>query len=85
MTTLAKPRLYTVVLAWFAVFVLQIVGVGLFGVLSFSIGQRTREIGVRSALDAQASDIITLVLRQALWTTGGNMVIGLTAACTRLL
>jgi len=46
MTSLAKPRLYAVALAWFAVSALLIGGVGLFGVLSFSVAQRTREIGI---------------------------------------
>lgn len=80
MTSLAKPRLYAVVLAWFGVFALLIAGVGLFGVLSFSVAQRTREIGVRCALGAQARDIVALVLRQALWIVGVGVAIGLAAA-----
>ena len=80
MTSLAKQRLYAVVLVWFGVFALLIAGVGLFGVLSFSVAQRTREIGVRSALGAQARDIVALVLRQALWIVGSGVVIGLAAA-----
>jgi putative ABC transport system permease protein len=65
MTSLARPRLYAVVLAGFAVFALLIAGVGLFGVLSYTVALRTREIGVRTALGAQARDIVWLVLRQA--------------------
>ncbi|OLE81523.1 MAG: hypothetical protein AUF76_12750 [Acidobacteria bacterium 13_1_20CM_2_65_9] len=80
MTSLAKPRLYAVVLAWFGVFALLIAGVGLFGVLSFSVAQRTREIGVRSALGAQARDIVALVLGQALWIVGVGVALGLAAA-----
>ena len=80
MTSLAKPRLYAVVLAWFGMFALLLTGVGLFGVLSFSVAQRTREIGVRSALGAQAHDIVALVLRQALWIVGIGMLVGLGAA-----
>jgi putative ABC transport system permease protein len=79
MTSLAKPRLYAVVLAWFGVFALLIAGVGLFGVLSFSVAQRTREIGVRSALGAQAHDIVALVLRQMLWIVGIGVLLGLAA------
>ena len=52
----------------------------LFGVLSFSVAQRTREIGVRSALGAQARDIIGLVVRQALWIVGIGVLFGLAAA-----
>jgi putative ABC transport system permease protein len=80
MTSLAKPRLYAVVLAWFGVCALLIAGVGLFGVLSFSVAQRTREIGVRSALGAQARDIIALVVRQTLWIVGIGVLCGLAAA-----
>lgn len=79
-TSLAKQRLYAVVLVWFSVFALLIAGVGLFGVLSFSVAQRTREIGVRSALGARTRDIVTLVLRQALWIIGIGVPLGLTAA-----
>jgi hypothetical protein len=64
MTTLAKPRLYAVVLVGFGAFALAIAGVGLFGVLSYSVAQRAREIGVRTALGARPADIVALVLRQ---------------------
>jgi putative ABC transport system permease protein len=80
MMSLEKPRLYAVVLAWFGAFALLIAGVGLCGVLSFSVAQRTREIGVRSALGAQALDIVVLVLRQALWIVGVGVAVGLAAA-----
>jgi predicted permease len=80
MTSLEKPRLYAVVLAWFGMFALLVAGVGLFGVLSFSVAQRTREIGVRSALGAQVRDIVALVLHQAFWMIGIGMLVGLGAA-----
>jgi putative ABC transport system permease protein len=79
-TSLAKPRLYAVVLAWFGAFALLIAGVGLFGAMSFSVAQRTREIGVRSALGAQVRDIVALVLQQALWILGIGVLVGLAAA-----
>jgi putative ABC transport system permease protein len=80
MTSLAKPRLYAVVLSGFGACALLLAAVGLFGVLSFSVAQRTREIGVRSALGAQARDIIALVLRQAFWIVAIGVAIGLAAA-----
>jgi putative ABC transport system permease protein len=80
MTSLEKPRLYAAVLAWFGVFALLVAGVGLFGVLSFGVAQRTREIGVRSALGAQPRDIVALVLHQAVWIVGIGVLVGLAAA-----
>ncbi|HJZ78651.1 MAG TPA: ABC transporter permease [Vicinamibacterales bacterium] len=80
MTSLAKPRLYAVVLAAFSVFAVLIAGVGLFGVISLAVAQRTREIGVRSALGAQARDIVILVLSQAIWIVGSGVAIGLASA-----
>jgi putative ABC transport system permease protein len=80
MTSLAKPRLYAIVLAGFGGFALLIAGVGLFGGLSFSVAQRTREIGVRSALGARARDIVALVLRQVLWIVGAGLLLGSAAA-----
>jgi putative ABC transport system permease protein len=80
MTSLARPRLYAVVLVGVGAFALLIAGVGVFGVLSFSVAQRTREIGVRSALGAQRHDIVALVLRQALWIVGAGVAIGVAVA-----
>jgi putative ABC transport system permease protein len=78
--SLAKPRLYAVLLGTFAVFALVIAGVGLFGVLSYSVALRAREIGVRSALGAQMSDIIALVVRQAVTIAVAGLAAGLLAS-----
>jgi predicted permease len=85
--SLGNPRFYAAVLVAFGVFALLIAAVGLFGVLSFSVAQRTREIGMRSALGAQTRDIIVLMLRQAFWIVTGGVAIGLAAvwASGRLL
>jgi predicted permease len=80
MTSLANPRLYALVLSSFGVFALLVAGVGLFGVLSFSVAQRRREFGVRAALGAQVHDIVSLVLRQALWIVAIGVLVGLAAA-----
>jgi ABC-type antimicrobial peptide transport system permease subunit len=65
LTNLARPRLYAVVLVVFGACAVAIAGVGLFGVLAYSVAQREREIGVRSALGARPADIVLLVVRQA--------------------
>ena len=80
MASLAKPRTYTFVLAGFALFAVAISVAGLFGVLSYGVAQRTREIGVRSALGARASDLVALVLRQAVVIIFTGVAIGVSAA-----
>ncbi len=74
---LARPRLYAVLLGGFAVVALVIAGVGLFGVLSYSVAQRSRELAVRTALGARRADLAWLVLRQALTISGLGILVGL--------
>jgi ABC-type antimicrobial peptide transport system permease subunit len=80
MTTLARPRLYAVLLGTFAGFAALIASVGLFGVLSYSVAQRAREIGVRMALGAQSVDIVVLVVRQLAVMAIGGLAAGLALA-----
>jgi putative ABC transport system permease protein len=86
-TSLAKPRLYALLLGGFAAFALAIAGVGLFGVLSYSVSLRSREIGVRTSLGATPWNIASLVLRQALAVTSSGLAVGLavSAALARSL
>jgi putative ABC transport system permease protein len=79
MTSLARPRLYAIVMTWFGGFALLLVGVGLFGAVSFTVAQRSREIGVRSALGARPGHIVGLVLGQALWIVVTGVALGLAA------
>jgi predicted permease len=85
MGSLARPRLYAIVLTGFAGFALAIAGVGLFGVLSYSVTQRSKELGVRAALGARPADIVKLVVREGLVITLAGITIGLAAAfvCAR--
>jgi putative ABC transport system permease protein len=78
--SLAGPRTYMVFLLGFALCALVIAGVGLCGVLSHTTAQRTREIGLRTALGAQRADVLRLVSRQALVMTMSGIAIGLLAA-----
>ena len=78
--SLAGPRSYAVFLAGFSLCALVIAGVGLFGVLSYTTSQRTREIGLRTALGARRGDVLTFVDEQALTITCAGLAIGLVAA-----
>jgi predicted permease len=80
MRSLTRPRLYAVVVGSYALFAVTIAGVGLFGVLSFTVAARRREIGVRAALGATPRSIITLVVTQGLGITLAGVTIGLAAA-----
>jgi putative ABC transport system permease protein len=83
----AAPRFYASLLALFAVTALLLAAVGIFGVISFSVSRRTREIGVRMALGADAGRVTALVVRGALVLAGLGLVIGGAVALvgTRLL
>lgn len=76
---IAQPRLYALLLATFAFVAITLTGVGLYGVLSQSVAQRERELGVRMALGADTRDVIRLVLRQAVRLAAAGIALGLVA------
>jgi putative ABC transport system permease protein len=78
--SLAGPRSYAVFLVGFALCALTIAGVGLFGVLSYMTSQRTREIGLRSALGATRTNVLALVGEQAMTITCTGLAVGLVSA-----
>jgi putative ABC transport system permease protein len=80
LVSLARPRLYAVLLGTFAAFALAVVAAGLFGVLSYTVAQRSKEIAVRSALGATPGRIIRLVLGQVAVVAGAGLGVGLVAA-----
>ncbi|HZL56207.1 MAG TPA: ABC transporter permease, partial [Bryobacteraceae bacterium] len=60
--SLAEPRLYTGLLGTFAAVALMLTGVGIFGVISYAVGHRTREFGIRMALGARPADVLRTVM-----------------------
>jgi putative ABC transport system permease protein len=85
--SLAAQRFNTLLLGVFAGVALLLASVGLYGVLAFSVAQRTREIGIRMALGAQARDVMRLVLRQGLTLSLLGIAAGVcvSLAATRVL
>jgi len=83
----AAPRFRTLLLGVFAALAVALAMAGVYGVMSYVVGQRSNEIGLRMALGASRSAILRLILRQALGLTGSGIVVGLlsAAAVTRLL
>ncbi len=85
--SLARPRFNTLLLSIFAGTALILTAIGIYGVLAYSVAQRTSEIGIRIALGAGKSSIFRLIVGQAMTLVGISLVLGLAGAfaATRLL
>ena len=78
--SIARPRFVLLVIAAFAATAVLLAALGLFGVLSYSVGQRLPEIGVRLALGARPRDVAALVLREGASMAALGTVVGVAAA-----
>lgn len=76
----ARPRLTTHLLAAFGLMALFLATVGIYGVVSYSVTRRTREIGVRVALGASRGSVVRLMLREGVWPAVPGLMVGVAAA-----
>ncbi|MDE3136747.1 MAG: ABC transporter permease [Acidobacteriota bacterium] len=83
----ADQRFETAAVGLFAALALVLAGVGIYGVISYMVSRRAREIGIRMALGAQRADVLRMVIRSGMFMAGAGVVVGIggALALTRLL
>jgi ABC-type antimicrobial peptide transport system permease subunit len=85
--SVGQPRFRTWLIGLFALIAITLTAIGVYGVMSYSVAQRTREIGVRMALGAQYGDMLRTVLKHGLKLSSFGLAIGVAGALalTRVL
>jgi len=78
--SVAQPRFYMMLLGAFAAIALLLAALGIYGVISYTVSQRTRELGIRVALGATRDAIVRLVVAQGIWMAGFGVVLGVLAS-----
>jgi predicted permease len=78
--SMARPRFYTSLLTLFAGVALALAAIGIFGVLSYTVAQRSREISIRMALGASASGVVRMIVRHAMTLAAVGVAVGILGA-----
>lgn len=78
--TLSQPRFQATLLAWFAAIALLLATIGIYGVTSHAVGQRTQEVGIRMALGARRGDVLRMIVTQHLRPALVGLAIGFAGA-----
>ena len=79
-STRSRPRFLALLLTLFAGVALALAAIGIYGVISYSVAQRTNEFGIRMALGAGSSDVLKLVVRKGMIIAAAGVVLGLAGA-----
>ncbi|MBV9502311.1 MAG: FtsX-like permease family protein, partial [Acidobacteriaceae bacterium] len=79
-TSIARQRFTMTLLGIFAGLAMLLGAIGLYGVISYSVAQRTRELGIRAALGAARQDLLGLVIKQGMWLAGIGLFVGIVSS-----
>jgi ABC-type antimicrobial peptide transport system permease subunit len=75
-----QERVFVTLSSGFGLLALALASVGVYGIMAYSVAQRTNEIGIRLALGAQPRQVLGMILREATWISLGGVTCGLVAA-----
>jgi ABC-type antimicrobial peptide transport system permease subunit len=78
--SIAAPRFYAMMLGIFGGIAVILAAIGIYGIMAYTVSQRTAELGIRMALGARRGDVLALVLRQGLLLSGIGISIGVAGA-----